>query len=91
MCCGLMSGVGGEPVIRDAGRVPVAEDFLSVLAQAGQGGTDAVHLPACRLGQIADRSAVRAPEQSDDRGFLRCPAPCGGVRAPCEIVTLLYY
>src|SRR5438270_9469916 len=68
--CGLMSRVRGEPVMRDPGCVLGAAEFLPFLLEAGQGGAHAVHLPTGCLGQIAERSAFRPLEQSEDRRLL---------------------
>src|SRR5438067_11467526 len=70
MCCGLMSRVRGEPVMRDPGRVLGAAEFLAFLAQAGQRGAHAVHLPTRCFGQIAERRAFRPLKESEDRGLL---------------------
>src|SRR5258708_38069178 len=75
LSCWLMSR-GGEPVMRDPGRVLVADELLPLLAQAGQRGPHTVLLPARRLDQIANRSAVWPLEQGDDRGLLGRPRRC---------------
>ena len=57
MSCRLISG-SGEPVMRDPGRVLVANEFLAFFSQTSQSGTHTVLLPARRRGEIADRSTV---------------------------------
>ncbi len=57
--------------MRHPGHVLVADEFLPFLAQAGQRGTHAVHLPARYSDQIADRGAVGPLQQVKDRPFFR--------------------
>src|SRR3982751_3326457 len=60
----------GDAVQRDPGRVLVADEFLPLLAQPGQRGAHAVHLPAGGLDQLADCRALGALQQSEDRALL---------------------
>jgi hypothetical protein len=55
-----------------------------LLAQTGQRGTDTVHLPARRLGQIADRSTVWPLEK---RAGLTAEPSCRSLRTSSSLYS----
>src|SRR5260370_34901086 len=73
--------------MRDPSLIFVADELLACLAQAGQSGAHAMPLPTRGLGQVADRSASRPPQQSEDRGLLRWTGRRG--RHACLAASLL--
>src|SRR5258707_5323292 len=83
----LTSRGGSEPVMRDPTLIFAADELLSFLAQAGQSGAHAMPLPTRGLGQVADRSASRPLQQSEDRGLLRWTGRRG--RHACLAASLL--
>src|SRR5260370_33604201 len=83
----LTSRGGSEPVMRDPTLIFDADQLLSFLAQARQGGAHAMPLPTRGLGQVADRSAIWPLQQSEDRGLLRWTGRRG--RTACLAASLL--